>query len=154
MAASGGGEEEKKTAAAQGEGKTAPATAPTRQMFLRDVADFLGDEFGATLVIDGSVPQRTSLEEAAAEFRRRYEDDAKLGSGGKGAGPPDTPPPSIALSSTRTRFVDKWPGGGDDEEMDVTVVEHPPGLVLEEDLATGPGGRHTNPSTNLARRPR
>ncbi|EJK55548.1 hypothetical protein THAOC_24714, partial [Thalassiosira oceanica] len=141
----GCGGEEDKAASAQDEGKTAP---PTRREFLHDVADFLGDEFGATLVIDGSVPQRSSLEEAAAEFRRRYEDDAKLGSGGKGTGPPDTPPPSIALSSTRTRFVEKRPGGGEEDEIDVTVVEHPPGLVLEEDLATGPGGL---PSANLTR---
>ncbi|EJK45045.1 hypothetical protein THAOC_36364, partial [Thalassiosira oceanica] len=144
----GGGGEDDKAASAQDEGKTALPTPPTRQMFLRDIADFLGDELGATLVIDGSVPQRASLEEAAAEFRRRYEDDAKLGSGGKGAGLPDTTPPSIALSSTRTRFVEKRPGDGEEEEMDVTVVEHPPGLVLEEDLATGPGGL---PSADLTR---
>ncbi|EJK67060.1 hypothetical protein THAOC_11953 [Thalassiosira oceanica] len=134
----GGGGEDNKTASAQGEGKTAH---PTRREFLHDVANFICDEFGATLVIDGSVPQRASLEEAAAEFRRRYEDDAKLGSGGKGAGLPDTPPPSVALSSTRTRFVEKRPGDGGEEEVDVTVVEHPPGLVLEEDLAMGLGDR-------------
>ena len=107
----------------------------------------LGDEFGASLVIDGAVPQRISLEEAAAEFYRRYDDASnKRGrSGGEGAGPPEIPPPSIALSSTRTRFVESRDG-----EVDVTEVDHPPGLVLAEDLSAEPGG---HPTKDLASQP-
>ncbi|KAL9182978.1 hypothetical protein ACHAXT_004257 [Thalassiosira profunda] len=117
--------------------------APSRDEFLQLLTIFLQSEFGAEIVIDGAVPQRISLVEAALEFCHRYrqtrpaDGEGKNGDAG-GAHSQAAALPSIALSSTKTRYINKEPNGtvatnDDDALMEVTTLSHPPGRLLEED---------------------
>jgi hypothetical protein len=49
--------------------------------------------------------------------------------------------PSVAVSATKTRYIRKRAEGAaanDDTLMEVTTVEHPPGLHIDGDRGTGP----------------
>jgi iron only hydrogenase large subunit-like protein len=109
---------------------------PSRQWLLAKVAAFLHNEFGAEMVIDGTLPQTISLLESATEFCYRYRkrmsrDESKENTLSR------QELPSIALSSTQTRFINKHSdtvSTGDDETLtEVTTVNHSPGLIIEED---------------------
>ena len=111
-------------------------TIPSRQWLLTKVSAFLHKEFDAEMVIDGTLPQTISLLESATEFcyryRKRISRDESI----------DTTMvslelPSIALSSTQTRFINKQSdtlnSDNDDTVTKVTTVNHSPGLIIEED---------------------
>ena len=116
---------------------------PSRHEFLTKIAAFLHSEFGAEMVIDGILSQRISLVESASEFCFRFRKTQKSMGGKKSVGTadPDSSPiptiPSVALSSTKTRYINKQPdidGVMDDGTlMEVTTIIHPPGRLVEED---------------------
>ena len=89
-------------------------------------------------VVDGVAAQQIALEEAAREFCFRWRKWAAGGDQRQGATAAAAAVPSVALSSTRTRHIRKRPAGAaldGDALMDVTTVEHPPGLRLDGDGA-------------------
>ena len=100
---------------------------PSRQWLLAKLSAFLQNEFDAEMVIDGTLPQTISLLEAATEFCYRYQKrmsrDESINS------VPSRELPSIALSSTQTRFINKKSdnlNSDDDETLtEVTTVNHP-----------------------------
>lgn len=108
---------------------------PSRQWLLSKLSAFLQNEFGAEMVIDGTLPQTISLLESASEFCYRYKKSMCRNEGVDSVVSRELP--SIALSSTQTRFINKMSdkGKNDDDETltEVTVVNHPPGLIIEED---------------------
>jgi len=114
--------------------------ASSRHDFLTKIAAFLQSEFGAEMVIDGAFSQRISLMESASEFCYRYRkthstkgEDAKTQSAAA--------MPSIALSSTKTRYINKQSNSDapmdDDTLMEVTTLNHSPGRWLENDGEDG-----------------
>ena len=116
---------------------------PSRHEFLTNIAAFLHSEFGAEMVIDGILSQRISLAESASEFCFRFR-KSQQSIGGKtsvGTAYPDSSPiptiPSVALSSTKTRYINKQSGidsvMDDGTLMEVTTIIHPPGRLVEED---------------------
>lgn len=108
---------------------------PSRKWLLAKVSAFLHEEFGAGMVIDGTVPQTISLLESANEFCYRYRkrmsvDESIETVSGQAL-------PSIALSSTQTRFINKQSNvlhiGDDETSTEVAIVNHSPGRTIEED---------------------
>ncbi|KAL7535451.1 hypothetical protein ACHAXR_006491 [Thalassiosira sp. AJA248-18] len=125
---------------------------PSRHEFLAKIADFLHSEFGAEMVIDGALSQRISLMESASEFCYRHKktqqsrgEDKKDEAAGDQALTSEVTSeksiaaamPSVAVSSTKTRFINKQDGSDEsvDEDtlMEVTTLNHPPGRLIEED---------------------
>ena len=116
--------------------------APSRKWLLEKVSVFLHKEFGAEMVIDGTLPQTISLLESATEFCYRYRKEMSRRKDGSIVEPETSRRvlPSIALSSTQTRFINKTQSStsnmntdDDDALTEVTTVNHPPGLTIEED---------------------
>jgi len=109
---------------------------PSRHEFLSKIASFLHYEFDAEMVIDGALAQRISLEESAAEFCYRYKQTQQRRSASCHEDIPRPTLPSIALSSTKTRYINKQPEGDGamdiDAVMEVTTLCHPPGRSIEE----------------------
>lgn len=106
---------------------------PSRHQFLQQIANFLHSEFGVTLVVDGAVTQRISLLESAHEFCYRYRQKQQLLQKSEVMNSDVT---SVALSSTQTRYIKKRLESAMtdvDDVMEVTVIDHPPGLSLEGD---------------------
>jgi len=87
-------------------------------------------------VIDGALSQRISLEESAAEFCYRYKQTQQRRSVSCHEEIPRPTLPSFALSSTKTRYINKQPEGDGtmdiDAVMEVTTLCHPPGRSIEE----------------------
>ena len=110
---------------------------PSRHEFLATITDFLRSEFGAEMVIDGAVSQRISLMESASEFCYRYrKSQSSKGDEKKEESIADMP--SVALSSTKTRYINKQPNSEDEDTlMEVTTLSHPPGCRIEEDKEDG-----------------
>ena len=111
---------------------------PSRHEFLARIAAFLHSEFGAEVVIDGDVSQRISLMESASEFCYRYRKCQQSRGDHTKYEQSAATLPSVALSSTKTRYINKNSNGGDaamDEDtlMEITTLNHPPGLQLEEE---------------------
>jgi iron only hydrogenase large subunit-like protein len=120
---------------------------PSRHEVLTKIAAFLHSEFGAEMVIDGILSQRISLVESASEFCFRFRKTHRSLGGNKSSGNADPDSsyrgrsvpiiPSVALSSTKTRYINKQPdihGVIDDGTlMDITTIIHPPGRLVEED---------------------
>jgi len=110
---------------------------PSRQWLFAKVATFLHNEFGAEMVIDGTLPQTISLLESATEFCYRYRRKMSRNESIDNQVPMSQELPSIALSSTQTRFINKHSGtlsiGDEDTLTEVTTVNHSPGLIIEED---------------------
>ncbi|KAL7478758.1 hypothetical protein ACHAW6_004515 [Cyclotella cf. meneghiniana] len=105
---------------------------PSRHDFLKSIAEFLYSEFGVEMVVDGAVTQRISLLESANEFcyrfkRQQIRKEKKEPSSIK----THCDIPSIALSSTQTRYLTKDSTLNGSPE--VTEVYHPPGLLLAGD---------------------
>lgn len=109
----------------------------TRESLLRKVAAFLHSEFGAAMVIDGVVSQRISLMEAASEFCYRFKNQLQMNSHDINENNQSNTMTSIALSSTKTRFIDKMAKGNSsnkgDEAMEVVTLRHPPGRIIDGD---------------------
>ena len=114
---------------------------PQPEEVLGRIATFLHQQFNASMVIDGTVVQQLSLIESAEEFCERYlasrrwkdvtTDDMDIDIDGGGASNIDFPlsTPSIALSSTETRYLVQK-RNNDDGSREVTegiVVQHAPG---------------------------
>ncbi|KAL3764469.1 hypothetical protein ACHAW5_000133 [Stephanodiscus triporus] len=120
---------------------------PSRHEFLTKIAAFLHSEFGAEMVIDGVLSQRISLVESASEFCFRFRKTQQTLGGNKNVGTDDSDSsfrersvltiPSVALSSTKTRYINKHPDidgvMDDDTLMEVATIIHPPGRLVEED---------------------
>ena len=114
---------------------------PSRQEFLQQITSFLHFEFGVMIVVDGAVTQRISLLESAHEFCHRYREKQNADEKNLPSTETDSGITTVALSSTQTRYIWKRSNnvsatnGTHDEEdaMEVTVVDHPPGLTLEGD---------------------
>eukprot|EP00985_Skeletonema_marinoi_P004161 scaffold1815_cov134-Skeletonema_marinoi.AAC.6 len=108
---------------------------PSRQWLLAKVSAFLQNEFDAEMVIDGTLPQTISLLESATEFCYRYRKRMSRDESVDLKASQELP--SIALSSTQTRYINKKSdnlNSDDDETLtEVTTVNHPPGLMIEED---------------------
>lgn len=109
---------------------------PSRHEFLSKISSYLQSEFGAEMVIDGALSQRISLEESAAEFCYRYKHTQQR----KSVSCPEqnlhSILPSVALSSTKTRYINKQPEDGDgtmdvDAVTELTTLCHPPGRSME-----------------------
>lgn len=114
---------------------------PSRKEFLSKIAAFLVSEFGAEIIIDGIVPQRISLVEAASEFCHRFRKTRQSmeHSSSNNVDPVTRRPmiPSVALTSTKTRYINKQPNldvdMDDGKIMEVTTIIHPPGRHMEKD---------------------
>ena len=110
---------------------------PSRHEFLTKIAEFLHFEFGAEMVIDGILSQRISLVESASEFCFRFRKSQQSIGAKKTDSSPIPTIPSVALSSTKTRYINKQPdvdGVLDDGTlMEVTTIIHPPGRLVKED---------------------
>jgi iron only hydrogenase large subunit-like protein len=120
---------------------------PSRHEFLTKIATFLHSEFGAEMVIDGVLSQRISLVESASEFCFRFRKSQQTMGGNKNVGTDDSDSsfrersvptiPSVALSSTKTRYINKHPDidgvMDDDTLMEVAIIIHPPGRLVEEE---------------------
>ena len=115
---------------------------PSRHEFLTKIAEFLHSEFGAEMVIDGILSQRISLVESASEFCFRFRKSQQSMGAKKTDSSPIPTIPSVALSSTKTRYINKQPdvdGVLDDGTlMEVTTIIHPPGRLLKEDRRDEP----------------
>mmetsp|Transcript_21449 Transcript_21449/g.46595 ORF Transcript_21449/g.46595 Transcript_21449/m.46595 type:complete len:824 (+) Transcript_21449:108-2579(+) len=119
--------------------------SPSRHEFLAKIAAFLHSEFGAEMLVDGALSQKISLMESASEFCYRYrktrqsrEDDKEEVSADSLALTSKkqsvSAMPSVALSSTKTRYINQSNGDMDEDTlMEVTTLSHPPGRLLEED---------------------
>ena len=122
---------------------------PSRQWLLSKVAAFLHKEFGAEMVIDGTLPQTISLLESASEFCYRYREYMKRDESLEVETSQQLP--SIALSSTQTRFIDKQSIAmnmdDDDTLTEVTTITHLPGLIIEGDDKTR--AKSTTPKASL-----
>jgi iron only hydrogenase large subunit-like protein len=109
---------------------------PSRHEFLQQITTFLHTEFGVAAVVDGAATQRISLLESAHEFCYRYrqhqlQDTRKVSMVETGC---DVT--SVSLSSTQTRYIKKKSNVDEsdgNDTMEVTVVDHPPGLILQND---------------------
>jgi len=127
---------------------------PTRQEFLSNITSFLQSEFNATIVVDGILAQHISLIESASEFCYRFkktkqsskEGDSKIELDeevtSKKKHAIDDSMPSVALSSTKTRYINKQLSNDDsimkdddddDTLMEITTLSHLPGRIIEED---------------------
>jgi iron only hydrogenase large subunit-like protein len=113
---------------------------PSRNEFLSKITAFLVSEFGAEMVIDGIVPQRISLVEAASEFCHRYRKTRQSMEPRSNNGDPVVRRPvipSIALSSTKTRYINKQTNLNvdmdDGTSMEITTIIHPPGRQVEKE---------------------
>ena len=124
---------------------------PTRQEFLTNITSFLKSEFNATIVVDGT--QHISLMESASEFCYRYkktkqskEEDCKMDVDEEAVTSKkkqviDDSISSVALSSTKTRYINKQQSNDDsvmkdnddDTLMEITTLSHLPGRIIEED---------------------
>jgi iron only hydrogenase large subunit-like protein len=124
--------------------KDIPSSNPSRRDFLQSIANFLKSEFGVEMMIDGAATQKISLLESAHEFCHRYRQQQLQKERQVVSAVSNCETTSIALSSTQTRYIKKKTtangsmvlsssNSDDDTTMDVTVVDHPPGLVLESD---------------------
>lgn len=130
---------------------------PTRNEFLSKITAFLVSEFGAEMVIDGILPQRISLVEAASEFCHRYRKNRQyMEPKSNNDDPVARRPmiPSIALSSTKTRYMNKEHNLNDDMDdgtsMEVITVIHPPGRHVEKETgAESMSALNTNPASSV-----
>ena len=130
---------------------------PTRNEFLSKITAFLVSEFGAEMVIDGILPQRISLVEAASEFCHRYRKNRQyMEPKSNNDDPVARRPmiPSIALSSTKTRYMNKEHNLNDDMDdgtsMEVITVIHPPGRHVEKETgAESMTALNTNPASSV-----
>ena len=131
-------------------------TTPSRHEFLSKIASFLQSEFGAEMVIDGALSQRISLEESAAEFCYRYKQTQQQRSAScHHEQNLHATLPSVAISSTKTRYINKQPGGGDgtmdiDAVMEVTTLCHPPGRFTTEENRNDAVQAESNNSVSLS----
>jgi len=94
------------------------------------------------MLIDGALSQRISLMESASEFCYRYRKTQSSTKGENGRMENKSMAnnmPSVALSSTKTRYINKQPNNenttafDEDTLMEITTLTHPPGLILQED---------------------
>ncbi|KAL7514344.1 hypothetical protein ACHAXN_011523 [Cyclotella atomus] len=112
----------------------------SRHEFLQCTARFLHSEFGVVLLVDGAVTQRISLLESAHEFCYRYKQKHQIQ---QMSDEPEYDVTSVALSSTQTRYIKKKTGSAPEtDRMEVSVVNHPPGLSLEGDDDSMPTGNN------------
>jgi iron only hydrogenase large subunit-like protein len=131
---------------------------PTRNEFLSKITAFLVSEFGAEMVIDGILPQRISLVEAASEFCHRYRKTRQSMEPRSNNNDPVTRRPmipSIALSSTKTRYINKHTNLNVDMDdgmsMEVITVIHPPGRQVEKETGAESMSalNNTNPASSI-----
>lgn len=113
---------------------------PSRHELLTKLSIFLNIEFGAKMVIDGILSQQISLLESAEEFCYRYKkQQVKNISQMETDNVTDTSISSIALSSTKTRYIkrkepkDASMNVDNDTLLEVTTLSHPPGLLVDGD---------------------
>ena len=139
---------------------SATKNLPTRQEFLSNISSFLQSEFNATIVVDGTLTQQISLMESASEFCYRYKktkqsknEDCKMDvdeevTSKKKQGI-DNSMPSVALSSTKTRYINKQQSNDDsamkddDTLMEITTLSHLPGRIIDEDQSEVPSSTST-----------
>ena len=126
-------------------------STPSRREFLRQITNFLHSEFGVIVVVDGSVTQRISLLESAHEFCHRYREKQNANEKDLPLAETGLDITTVSLSSTQTRFISKKSNNASnkindmhDEEdaVEVTVVDHPPGLTLKSDNCSVEANRH------------
>ncbi len=110
----------------------------SRDLVYRKLVAFLREKFDAEVILDGTIPLRISLYESALEFCHRYQflhgdqlgirsnHEIKTGDEQMLDARIDIETPTIALSSTETRFLLRGKGGND--QLEAIEVKHDAGI--------------------------
>lgn len=130
-----------------GAGERSSETNADPRTLFRRLASYLHAQYGASLILDGALPRDVSLIESAEEFCHRYRllTTAQRDANGKGGSSKridmstgdqknriDMATPSIALSSTETRYL--LQNTADPKaETEAVTLRHPPGRDVRLD---------------------